>query len=245
MNRRAFLSVFIVLSFVFSSFAQTAKVEDDLVLKYVVQQPPAQTRKPPVLIMLHGYGGEEQNMFQLRRFMPAHFLIVAARAPQPVSATGFRWFERDISIRNKYSGRKEDLESSRKLLIRFVDQIVAKYHADPANVFVMGFSQGGIMSYEAGLTSPRTIKGIGVLSGLLPQSLKPLIRPKTELAGIRIFVAHGTADGVLPYTDGKDAVDYLQSIGLKPELHTYTGMEHTISSEVVSNLVKWLNQQVK
>ncbi|MCF8451405.1 MAG: hypothetical protein K9G49_16150 [Taibaiella sp.] len=209
-----------------------------------MQPTSSKTDKSPLVILLHGYGGDEQNLFQLRRYFPENFIIVAARAPQSVPGAGYRWFERDNSIR-KYTGRKEDLERSRKLVLKFTSEVVKKYHADPTRVYVMGFSQGAIMSYEAGLTAPKLYRGIGVLSGLLPQSLKPMIAKPDALSQLRIFVAHGTADGVLSFEDGKAAVDHLISLGLKPAFHSYKDMGHNISADVVTDLVKWLQTSSK
>jgi phospholipase/carboxylesterase len=244
LKTRVSLFLLVLVFFAHCATGQKAVVENDLSLKYVVQPTSGSTDKSPLVILLHGYGGDEQNLFQLRRYFPENFIIVAARAPQSVPGAGYRWFERDISIR-QYTGRKEDLEQSRRLVVKFTSEVVKKYHADPSRVYVMGFSQGAIMSYEAGLTAPKLYRGIGVLSGLMPASLKPLIAKPDALSQLRIFVAHGTADGVLPFSDGKAAVDHLIGMGLKPEFHSYKDMGHNISADVVTDLVKWLQTSSK
>ena len=96
------------------------------------------------------------------------------------------------------------------------------------------------MSYQVGLTSPDKVKGIAPLSGMIFPSLKPMVKNYQALKQLMIFSAHGTADNRIPFADGKAAVDYLKSIGLKPEFHEYPGMAHTISNEVIVDLLKWI-----
>jgi phospholipase/carboxylesterase len=226
-----------LLSIVTSAEAQ--EPINGLALKYLVQLPTEKSATPPVVILLHGYGSNEKDLFELRSSFPKNYIIIAARAPYSVSGGGYQWFEREI-VNGKYTGRKDHLDHSRNAILKFIPQVVAKYGANAAKVYVMGFSQGAMMSYEAGLTAPKAVRGIGVLSGTMPESLKPLIRKSNELSAMKIFIAHGTADSRLPYADGKAAYDYLVSLGLKPEFHKYEGMDHTISQDVLHDLLKWL-----
>jgi phospholipase/carboxylesterase len=236
--KNALLSLLFFVS-VSSASGQIVSSVEDLSLKCLMQVPAVKAKQHPLIIMLHGYGSNEKDLFELRTFFPQNYIIVAARAPYPIGGDGYQWFEKEV-VNGKYSGKKEQLEKSRNSILKLIVQLVNKYNADPGKVYVMGFSQGAMMSYEVGLTAPKSVKGIGILSGILPESLKPLIRKSQDLNALRIFIAHGTADSRLPYADGKAGYDYLQSIGLKPELHSYKGMDHTISKEVMSDLIKWL-----
>ncbi len=235
--------VLVLILFIFpivpSALAQSATPLEGLALKYVVQLPVQKLPKPPVVILLHGFGSNESDMFGLRGFFPKNYIVISARAPYNVAGGGYQWFEKEI-VNGKYTGKKEDLDFSRNSILKFVGEVVAKYNADAGQVYLVGFSQGAMMSYEAGLVAPETIRGVGVLSGRLPESLKPLIKKSPFLDRLKIFIAHGDADTRLSFTDGKAAYDHLISIGLRPEFHMYPGMEHTISKEVVADLLKWL-----
>ncbi|WP_345084796.1 hypothetical protein [Nemorincola caseinilytica] len=239
MKRIAIFICCTIISIAFSACAQNNMLQEGLALKYLVREPRTHAGKPPVAILMHGYGSNEADLFELAQFFPDDFLVISVRAPYPQGPTGFQWFEKDRS-KQKYTPIKAQVEDSRDLLLKFIPQVVSWHHADAANIYVMGFSQGAIMSYEVGLTSPATIKGIGILSGGLPTGLEKEIKPSPTLSRLRIFIAHGTADNILSYQDGKDGYDQLVKLGLKPELHTYTGMAHTITSQVVADLVKWL-----
>lgn len=220
------------------AFAQQPSLQTDLSLKYIVREAGKKKTTPPIVIMMHGYGSNERDLFELSRYIPDSFIVISARAPYTVDR-GYRWFDRDKS-QQKFEAVKTELESSRKLVLKFVEELGRKYHTNGNRIYIMGFSQGAIMSYAAGLTMPTAVRGIGILSGLLPQPIREQTQKSAALSKLRIFIAHGTTDNILSYADAKAGNDYLVSIGLKPEFHTYAGMEHTISAEVLSDLIKWL-----
>ena len=145
-----------------------------------------------------------------------------------------------IDAKGQHDGNPQQLANSRNLITKFIGQVIEKYKADPAQVYLAGFSQGAIMSYQVGLTAPGKVAGIGVLSGTIYPSLKPLIKNDAALKKLRMFIAHGTADNRIPFASGKAAVDYLHGLGLKPQLHQYPGMGHTISKDVLNDFVQWL-----
>ncbi len=236
----AIFFVLFVIGFTTISCSQNIVVQEGLVLKYLVRLPAKSIKKPPLIILLHGYGSNEKDLFQLKNYLPEEYIIVAARATYPLGGDSYQWFSKEI-VNGKYSGNVEQLTNSRNNLVKFIDQLIAKYQADRGRVYLVGFSQGAMMSYEVGLTNPNIVRGIGILSGVMPTSLKPLISKEKNLAKLKIFVAHGTGDKVLQYEDGADAVNYLTKLGLRPEFHVYKDMDHTINNAVMSDLLNWIN----
>ena len=238
---KIFLLLFVV-SFI-TATAQQATLQNGLSLKYLVQLPAQSSAHTPVLILLHGYGSDERDLFELKSSLPKSFLIISARAPYPLPNGGYEWYEM-TDANGQHDGNPEQLANSRNLITKFIGQVIEKYKADPKQVYVAGFSQGAIMSYQVGLTAPGKVAGIGVLSGTIYPSLKSLIKNDAALKKLRMFIAHGTADNRIPFDSGKGAVDYLQTLGLKPQLHQYPGMGHTISKDVLSDFVEWLSSVV-
>ena len=98
------------------------------------------------------------------------------------------------------------------------------------------------MSYQVGLTAPAMLRGIGVLSGTIYPSLKPLIKKTAALKQLKIFISHGNVDERISFADGKAASDYITHLGLTPEFHRYAGMGHTISKDVLFDLTAWLKK---
>jgi phospholipase/carboxylesterase len=213
--------------------------ETNLTLKYLVQQPTDKSDHPPVIILLHGFGSNEADLFELRNAFPTNYLIVSARAPMTLEEGAFQWY-RHTEINGQMDGNPQDLEDSVAKVKRFISEIVAKYHADPSRVYLMGFSQGAIMSYEVGLTSPESLTGIGVFSGTIFPSLKPQIKPSSALQKLKIFIGHGTADDRIPYSSATNSVAYLQTLNLAPSFHSYPGMAHQISDDELADVNRWL-----
>lgn len=233
------LLIFTAVSF--SVKGQSNDLQEDLSLKYMARVPASHSVKTPVVILLHGYGSNEQDLFGLQHLFPANYIILSARAPFSAGSEGYQWFERQI-VNGKFSGRKEDIYQSRERILKFVAEVVKKYKADAANVYLVGFSQGAMMCYETGLTAPGVVKGIGVLSGRLSEPLRASLKPVANRKTLKIFIAHGTADSRIPYSEGKTANEFLIALGLKPEFHTYQGMDHTITNEVMADLLNWLKK---
>lgn len=207
-------------------------------LFYTLRRPKDAANKPPLLIMLHGVGSNEQHMFSLAEAIPDKYLVVSARGPLSLGAGSYAWFQVDFS-----SGRPEinaqQAEQSRLKIISFIDKLKSLEDFDDEQVFLMGFSQGGIMSYSVALTAPEKIAGIAVMSGRLLPEVKPLIAGNDRLEELKIFVSHGKSDNVLNYQYAVDAVDYLKGKNIHPEFHTYEE-GHTINSQMLQDVVKWL-----
>jgi len=202
-------------------------------LKYLVQKPAITSPHPPVIILLHGYGSNEADLFALKDNLPKNFLVISVRGPFPVAKDAYQWYRRE-TINN-------DLKTSSLLIQNFITDIVNKYHADAGNVYLSGFSQGAMLTYEVGLNAPQLLKGIAPLSGRLVESMKPQEAPSEALKKLRIFVGHGDADNRILYSQGVDAVNYLKKLQLSPEFHTYKGMTHSISEQELKDLAAWLN----
>lgn len=214
---------------------------NELILKYISRQPLVETEKPTLVILLHGVGSNEQNMFQHAHAFPKDMLVISARAPYTLGPGRYAWFAVDFS-----SGRpvinEEQAEKSRVVLRTFINQLVERYQADSSRVYLVGFSQGAIMSYSAALTYPEKIKGIAALSGRLLPEVKPLTKANAALQHLRIFVAHGTLDNVLNVDYARSAKQYLEGEkGLTIAYHEYE-IPHTVSNEVLTDVVKWINE---
>lgn len=229
------ISLLIISILLFQPGIRAQDLQTDLSLKYLVRQAPTNTVKLPMLILLHGYGSNEADLFELRNAFPGNFIIVAPQAPMTIGNRAYQWY----NISNP-AGQPADLRKSTALLQRFIAEVIRKYHADPANVYLAGFSQGGAMSYQLGLTHPELVKGIGSLSGKIAPSLRPEIKATASLQRLRIFIGHGTADERIAYKEAEAANTYLRSLKLNPSFHTYPGMAHQISNDELKDFLQWL-----
>lgn len=214
---------------------------DQLILHYLVRQSRVAT-KAPVLILLHGVGSNEHDLFRRAKQIPEEFLVVAARAPYQLGTDRFGWYEVDFSS-GKPKINLEQAEKSRDVIRQFINQIVEKYEADAKQVFLAGFSQGAIMCYSAFLTYPKKLIGIAAWSGRLLEEVKEFAKPAASLASAGLFIAHGTKDEVLPIHYARDAYNYFSSLGITASYHEYD-MPHALTNQVFDDFLAWLNQQL-
>ncbi|MDB5271973.1 MAG: phospholipase/Carboxylesterase [Chitinophagaceae bacterium] len=218
----------------FSSHAQTKEPS----LFYIYRAPKIKTDRPPLILLLHGVGSNEKDLFALADQLPDRFLVVSARGPYAVSHDGYGWYELHFE-NGKPIYKKEQAEKSRLLLLRFIEQLKEKHTFDAQQVYLCGFSQGGIMSYSVGLTNPEKIKGLAVMSGRLLEEIKTITAPVEQLKALGIFISHGTQDRVLPIQNARDAKAYLNQLGLTPLYKEYP-VGHTINNEMFADLLRWL-----
>lgn len=214
----------------------------DLPLSYL-EQTQGDARNQPLVIFLHGFGSNEEDLFGIKDALPSTWTYLSVRAPMPVEPRGYRWFTKTPGD-GDYDGVTADLQSSARLIEDFVGKATAKYHTQSDRVFLVGFSQGAIMSYEVGLRRSELLRGIAALSGSVLPVLKAELKPNEALGKLAIFIGHGTLDQALPYASGTRANEVLQGIGLKPQFHGYPGMNHTISEAEIQDLKAWLEESL-
>lgn len=209
-------------------------------LFYVHREASSKSAKPPLLLLLHGTGSNEQDLFSFADQLPGKFLVVSVRAPYTIERGSYTWYELRFENGKPISNTIQ-AEQSRKTLLAFIEQLKGKHDFDASQVYLCGFSQGGIMSYSVALTAPEKIKGIAVMSGRLLDDVKTKVAPKEQLKKLNIFISHGTKDNVLNVQYARDAKAYLQGLSLTPLYKEYLEA-HTISREMFADLLKWLNQ---
>jgi len=211
---------------------------EELMLSYKSYRPAQTDNKPGLIVLLHGIGSNEDDLFRLKDSLPAGFVIVSARAPYTISLGRYTWFELAHQD-GKPVINAEQAEKSRLVLNTFISQLTERYGIDDKNIYLGGFSQGGIISYSVGLTFPQKLKGIFILSSRLLPEVKPLIKVGPVLEKLRAFIAHGTDDNVLPIHYAREAKSYLKDLLPLIEYHEYD-MEHRTGQEELADLNSWI-----
>ena len=208
-------------------------------LEHLISWPRQAAAEPHAcLVLLHGRGSNEQDLFGLVPELPKQPLVVSVRAPFPFPFGGYFWYELD-----ERDGAPEDatLKSSLDQLIEFLKDLPSHYPIDPARLFLLGFSQGALMSGCVTLAEPELVKGTVMLSGYLPAEI-PLATNETSVRGKPIFVAHGSYDNVLPVVKGRQARMHLEGLQADVEYHEYP-MDHQVMLEELQDLNRWFEKQ--
>ncbi|OUM05930.1 phospholipase [Pseudomonas syringae] len=238
------LKFFAALLFTVAGMAQAQDtLHTDLPLDYLAQ---VNVEKPdrPLVIFIHGYGSNAADLFGLKEHLPADYNYLSVQAPVALQPDSYKWFAQKPGVPD-YDGVTEDLKSSGKQLTAFITQATEKFHTQPDKVFLVGFSQGAMMSYEVALRQPTRVGGIAALSGRLLPVVKAEIKPTDELKALKVFIGHGVQDRQVAFASGPQADATLKSLGLKPEFHAYEGLGHSISEAEVVDLANWLQQSAR
>ena len=210
-------------------------------LHYLVRQPEIKSAHPPLLILLHGVGSNEQDLFSLANHLPDKYLIISARSPITQAPGHYAWYQVNFATGKPVFDLQQE-ESSRKMIIDFIAQLKKEYAFDEHQVYLCGFSQGAIMSYSVALTRPDLVHGIAIMSGRLLEEIKPFVAEKQQLQGLKVFISHGTYDNTLGVQYAQQGEAYLKSLGLVPQMKMYAD-GHTINKDMLNDLVSWLNEQ--
>ena len=210
--------------------------------QYLVRESRIKTGKAPLLLLLHGVGSNETDLFSFANQLPDQFLVVSARGPYTLEAGRYAWYQVDFST-GKPVIQIEQEERSRRMILQFIEELKERHHIDESAVYLCGFSQGAIMSYSAGLTAPELFKGIAAMSGRLPEEVKHEIASPVELQHLRVFISHGKEDRMLNIEYARSCAAYLKSLGIQPTYKEYTE-GHGINREMLADLINWLNQSI-
>lgn len=207
-------------------------------------QPPRQVGlgPAPALVMLHGIGSHEGDLFQLAPYLDPRLAVISLRAPIPWSGGGFAWFEMAWTPEGLV-GDPQQARNSLQLLSRFLEQTLPSgipgIALDPRQVYLLGFSQGAIMSLYLALTQPEKLAGVVAMSGRLsPEILAEAVEPE-RMKHLAILAVHGTADAVLPIAFGRQIRDYFAPLPLNFTYREYE-MGHEVSPESLRDIQVWL-----
>lgn len=171
---------------------------------------PSQVENPRMLMMIHGWTGDENSMWVFTRGLPPDFWIIAPRAPHPAETSGYSW--RPLQPETWGRPSFEQLLPAAEGLIRLMDEYAASVKVDASQFDVMGFSQGAAMVNVLGMLYPQRIRKMGVLAGFVPSGADEHVANRS-LAGKRIFVAHGTKDEMVPVERARESMDLLEQAG--------------------------------
>lgn len=187
---------------------------------------------------MHGYGSNEHDLFSFAEYLHDDFLVVSVRAPYSLQPMGFAWYAIHFDQeRGKWSDDDQAKESM-ELIMQFLDALQREHLYDKNQIHLLGFSQGGILSYALGLTYPKRFESIAVLSGYLNENIT---RWQKGIPSPQVFVAHGTLDEVVPYAWGNQSVRFLEENGIKPQV-SYEPVGHTLGRKGFEDLLKWHEQ---
>lgn len=208
-------------------------------LSFLKREAATGTSDPWLLVLMHGVGSNERDLFGLAPSVPANFHVVSLRAPNVMGPGSYAWFLFGVSPQGERTINAVQEAESRQLLIETVTALSKELGVPPERLVLGGFSQGGIMALSLLLTQPGLMHGAMVMhSRLLPEVLSLMAAP-SALAGKQLWVSAGSRDQVLPLAQSHAIRDRVKALPLNL---TYTEFAnaHEITVDELGLAMGWL-----
>ncbi len=197
----------------------------------------------PALIMLHGYGSDENDLFSFANELPKELFIISVKAPYPLPPYGNAWYAINFDANeNKFSNNLQAIESRDKIL-KFIEEVKENYPVDPGNINLLGFSQGSILGYAVALSHPEKVKNLVTLSGYINLDILKKGYENNDFSKLAIYASHGSQDQVIPVTWARKIKGTLDHLRIE---NTYSEflVGHGVAPQNFFELKQWLQQKL-
>lgn len=216
---------------------------EKLSLHYIVREPKITTKNTSLLILLHGYGSNEEDLFSFAGELPDDLIIVSARAPQTLGFGSYSWYTIHFnSPQGKFSDMPEAI-TARETIAVFIDEVQQKYGVAPEKTFLLGFSQGTILSYAIAFNYPEKAQKIIALSGYVNSELLPEDLNSMDYSKLDFYISHGSVDQVIPVEWANKAPKFLDQLNIKYNYREFP-VGHGVSPKNFYEFSKWIEERI-
>jgi len=199
---------------------------------YTLSKPTNQTKeKHPAIFLMHGMGSNENDLPSIVEELKNDFYIFSIRGPlsQP---PGYSFF----TIERIGLPHQEPFTKVLKEIQDFIQEAKDHFEIDENGIYLLGFSQGAILSQSLASILGKQIAGIVSLSGYLPELVESM--EQSPMNGLRVFIAHGEQDQIIPFSWSERSKQYFEEKGAEVSYHTYQG-GHFLTQEVVNKILEF------
>jgi phospholipase/carboxylesterase len=202
----------------------------------VWRRPAKRGASTPLVVLLHGRGADENDLIDLANDLPRGFAYASIRGPLELPEGGYRWFEDRGVARPVAKSLRAAVDGVRAWLD---GPATAEY--DRTRTFLVGFSAGMMTAGALVLNDPARFAGAVLLSGAM--ALDGGDATPGRLTGLPVFLAHGTADTMIPPDLVLATQRYLRErSGAGLTEHTYP-REHSIARREIGDIAAWLEER--
>lgn len=195
------------------------------------------------VIWLHGLGADATDFEPLVPMLdlPTPVRFIFPNAPvRPITINGGMemraWY--DIDPGAPLAG-SEDIKASAVAIANIVEQEIEVGIASE-KIALAGFSQGGVIALELGLSFPQKLAGIMALSTYLHDHEQVTQRINLANVDTPIFMAHGLSDPMIPITRAITSRQTLLDLNYSVEWHEYA-MGHQVCPQEITHIGQWLS----
>jgi len=218
-------------------------MKEKLSLSYITREPKIKVENPSLLILLHGYGSNEEDLFSFASELPDELLIVSTRAPQNLGFGSYAWYAINFdNEQGKFSDIPEAIKA-RDLIGTFISEVQTTYNISTENTFLLGFSQGTVLSYAVALNYPKLVQKVIALSGYIMPDLLPDDMEHLNYSHLDFFISHGTVDQIIPREWGNKAPEFLNKFNIK-NCYTEYPVGHGVGPQNFFDFKNWIENRM-
>ncbi|MFP4846840.1 alpha/beta hydrolase [Winogradskyella sp. PE311] len=210
---------------------------------HYITRPSSLQENAPLLIMCHGYGSDENDLFSFAAELPDDLFIISVRAPYPMQPYGNAWYAINFDAeKGKWNDNIQAKQSVDKISA-FIDYACNTYNVDSKNVTLLGFSQGTILSYAVALNYPHKVKNIVALSGYIHKDILPHTIEDNKVEHLNFFCSHGSMDQVIPVDWARKNPEFLEELDINHVYKEYP-VGHGVAPQNFYDFKTWLEQYI-
>jgi phospholipase/carboxylesterase len=170
-------------------------------------RPAASTPPAGVIVLIHGWTGDENSMDIFARELPGDHLLFSPRGLITLAGGGYGWVERS----NGNDETIADFLSPAEQLMREIELKMEDLSLPQQPLSLVGFSQGAALCYGLALCYPERIQRLAALAGYLPEMTADFKMP--ALNTMKVFISHGKRDETIPIEKAHRAVQAMEKAG--------------------------------
>ncbi|WP_298137488.1 alpha/beta fold hydrolase [Flavobacterium sp.] len=214
-----------------------------MTLHHLVREPKIKLDKNPLLLLLHGYGSNEEDLFSFASELPEEYYVISARAPYDMMYGSYAWYAINFDAdENKFSDIGQ-AKTSRDLIANFIDEVVSSYAIDANKVTLIGFSQGCILSYAVAVSYPEKVQRVVAMSGYFNEEIATENFKDNDISKLKIFASHGSVDQVVPVDWARNSIPKIKHLGVDIVYKEYP-IGHGVSPQNFYDFKNWLQENV-
>lgn len=197
------------------------------------------SENPPAIIMLHGFGSDENDLFSFANEFPEKYAVISLKAPIRLEPYGYAWY--NIYFDNSQGKFSDDEQAiaSRELVSKCIDEVIEKYKVDSQNITLLGFSQGTILSFAVALSYPEKVKNVIGLSGYVNEAILKEGYAEKDFSNLNVYTSHGSVDQVIPVQWARKTEPFLKNLNIACKYSEFP-VGHGVAPQNVIELKNWL-----
>jgi len=194
----------------------------------------------PVVMLNHGWKGDERVMWVFSGQIPDVFAVIAPRGScASRDGEGYGW------VHHEWDGYStlEDFTPAVDDFVDLLDQLPDHFPVDVSRVHLVGFSQGAAMSYCLGALHPHRVWSVAGLAGFVPEGLADLeaFQPYADIA---VYIAHGTQDETVPVQMMYAGMQVLTDLGQRDLVYCESDVGHKLNAGCLRGLGHFYNKML-